>query len=275
MLSIHLVNGLSRSSIKFITNQKCNYHLQHIRCLSHYSNRIKKIKDNQKARLQNKKDGLKLKLKEKENLVKQKLEGLRENIFTVPNGLTSLRIVMTPFLGYFILHNYHHLALYTFAFAGITDLLDGYIARKYPKQRSFLGSILDPVADKLLISTMFITMTMAGTIPIYLTVLIFTRDLILLSCGFYIRYLSIPSPRTLNKFFNPSLATVQISPTFLSKLNTAIQLTFIAYCLVSLVYVDLSNVTFFDYFCKSTATSTVISGLSYLFTKNTYKFKLK
>ena len=152
--------------------------------------------------------------------------------------------------------------------------MDGYIARKYPEQRSYLGSILDPIADKLLISTMFISMTIIGTIPVYLTCLIFSRDLILLTCGSYIRYLSIPAPRTLNKFFNPSLATVQISPTFLSKLNTAIQLTFIAYSLLSLV-TDLNNAIYFDYFCKLTASSTVISGLSYLFTKNTYKFQNK
>lgn len=115
---------------------------------------------------------------------------------------------------------------------------------------------------------------MIGKIPIYLTALIFARDLILLGCGSYIRYLSIPEPRTLRKFFDPSLATVQISPTYLSKVNTAIQLTFIAYSLLSLV-VDLNNAVYFGYFCKLTATSTVISGLSYLFTKHTYKFQNK
>lgn len=66
---------------------------------------------------------MKLKLKEKEHLVKQKLEGLKENIFTVPNGLTSLRIAMTPFLGHCILNGHHNLALYTFVLAGITDLV--------------------------------------------------------------------------------------------------------------------------------------------------------
>lgn len=121
---------------------------------------------------------------------------------------------------------------------------------------------------------MFITLTVIAKIPIYLTCLIFARDLILLSCGSYIRYLSIPKPRTLNKFFNPSLATVQISPTLLSKVNTAIQLTFIAYSLLSLV-IDLNDTIYFNYLCKLTATSTVISGLSYLFTKNTYKIKFK
>lgn len=154
--------------------------------------------------------------------------------------------------------------------------LDGYIARKYPKQRSSLGSILDPIADKLLISTMFISLTINGTIPLYLTGLIFTRDLILLSCGGYIRYLSIPKPRTIGQFFDLRLATVQISPTFLSKLNTAIQLIFIAYSLL-ITCVDLNlfvnNLVYFDYFCKFTALSTIVSGLSYLFTKDTYKFR--
>ena len=94
-----------------------------VKCLSYYGNHIKKLKNEQKQRLQNKKDNLKFKLKQKENLVKQKLEGLKENIITIPNGLTVSRILMTPFLGYFILNNSNNLAFITFTLAGITDLV--------------------------------------------------------------------------------------------------------------------------------------------------------
>ena len=119
MLSFKLLNQLNLKSIKlFKSNQ-----LDHSKCLSFYSNRIKKIKNEQKARLQAKKENLKLKLKEKELLMKQKLEDLKENIFTIPNALTASRILMTPFLGYFILNNHHQLAFYTFTLAGITDLV--------------------------------------------------------------------------------------------------------------------------------------------------------
>ena len=111
-------------------------HLVKAKCLSFYSNRIRKLKNEQKARLQNKKEDLRIKLKEKEHLVKQKLEGLKENIFTVPNGLTTCRIVMTPFIGYFILNDHHHLALCTFTLAGITDLVSGRWPIFFPPKRS-------------------------------------------------------------------------------------------------------------------------------------------
>lgn len=123
MFSIRLNQLNLRSSnhlktILFKLNQFDN-----AKCLSFYSNRIKKIKNEQKARLQDKKENLKLKLKQKETLVKRKFENLKENIFTIPNGLTTIRILMTPFLGYFIINNHYNLGLYTFTLAGITDLV--------------------------------------------------------------------------------------------------------------------------------------------------------
>lgn len=123
MLSLRLAIGLRASDLCRAQQAKLGSHLENARCLSFYSNRIRRLKNEQKARLQNKRDDLRIKLKEKETLVKQKLEGLRENIFTVPNGLTSSRILMTPFIGYFILNDHHHLALCTFTVAGITDLV--------------------------------------------------------------------------------------------------------------------------------------------------------
>lgn len=125
MLSLRLANQVIGLRAGVLC--KSGGHLENAKCLSFYSNRIRKLKNEQKARLQNKREDLRIKLKEKETLVKQKLEGLRENIFTVPNGLTSSRIVMTPFIGYFILNGHHHLALCTFTVAGITDLVSARI----------------------------------------------------------------------------------------------------------------------------------------------------
>lgn len=113
-----------QARVLYKSGNRLENHLQSsTKCLSFYSNKIRKLKNEQKARLQSKKEDLRIKLKAKEHLVKQKLEGLRENIFTIPNGLTTCRIVMTPFIGYFILNDHHHLALCTFTLAGITDLV--------------------------------------------------------------------------------------------------------------------------------------------------------
>lgn len=123
MLSIRVTSQLHLFRSFRFKNNSNNVNLANSKCLSFYSNRIQKLKNEQKLRLQNKKENLKLRLKEKENLVKLKLEGFKENIFTIPNGLTTSRILMTPFLGYFILNNHYHLAFCTFTLAGITDLV--------------------------------------------------------------------------------------------------------------------------------------------------------
>ena len=77
-------------------------------------------------------------------------------IWTIPNFLTSLRIISIPFINYFVLTGQHDIACGLFVASALTDALDGYIARNVPNQLSHLGSILDPLADKLLIGKYFI-----------------------------------------------------------------------------------------------------------------------
>ncbi|KAK3734848.1 hypothetical protein QZH41_011756, partial [Actinostola sp. cb2023] len=95
--------------------------------------------------------------------------------------------------------------------------LDGYIARNFKNQKSVFGTILDPVADKVLISTLTISLTVAGLLPIPLTALILGRDLLLIIAAFYFRYKSLPSPRTISRYFDVNLATVELRPNFLGK----------------------------------------------------------
>lgn len=78
-------------------------------------------------------------------------EDQKNLIYTIPNVLTGLRIVSIPFINYFVLTGQHEIACGLFVLASVTDGLDGYIARNFPNQLSHLGSILDPLADKLLI----------------------------------------------------------------------------------------------------------------------------
>jgi len=94
---------------------------------------------------------------------------------TAPNLLTLLRICMAPFLVAAILERHFALGFGLFVVAGLTDALDGALARLL-KQRSQLGEYLDPVADKLLLSTLFLVLTHMGLIPARVTVLVFGRD---------------------------------------------------------------------------------------------------
>lgn len=92
-----------------------------------------------------------------------------------PNLLTILRICLAPFLVAAILEGHYALSFALFLTAGFTDALDGTLARLL-KQRSVLGQYLDPVADKLLLSTLFLVLLHKGLMPVTVTVLVFGRD---------------------------------------------------------------------------------------------------
>lgn len=149
--------------------------------------------------------------------------------------------------------------------------LDGFIARNFKHQKSTLGSVLDPLADKLLVSTMFITLTYVQCIPLYLTALVVIRDAILMSAGAFLRYRSLPAPRTFKKYFDPSLATIRIQPTRLSKVNTALQLVMVAGALGCSAFELNSAQSLMNWIGYATAISTITSGLTYAFASNTYK----
>lgn len=94
---------------------------------------------------------------------------------TAPNLLTLARICLAPFLVSAIIEDRFALSFYLFLAAGLTDALDGTLARIL-KQRTMLGSYLDPVADKLLLSTLFLVLMHKGLIPARVTIMVFGRD---------------------------------------------------------------------------------------------------
>ncbi|GAB6021711.1 hypothetical protein CHUAL_004291 [Chamberlinius hualienensis] len=221
-------------------------------------------------------DETRVKIKETTEKIKEKLEEtiVKENIFTVPNYLCVTRIILSPVLGYLVLQNNFDFALGLFAFAGVTDLLDGYIARNFKNQQSMFGSFLDPMADKFLVFCLFLSLTYVHLIPIPLTSLIVARDVCLFGAGFYIRYLSLPPPKTLSRYFDATYATAQLSPTIISKVNTAVQLILVA-CTLSAPVFHLENELFFQVLWYLTATTTTLSGISYIFSKNSYQLLKK
>jgi cardiolipin synthase len=92
-----------------------------------------------------------------------------------PNLLTLARICIAPFLVAAILEDHYAVSFYLFVAAGLTDALDGSLARVL-KQHTMLGQYLDPVADKLLLSTLFLVLMHKGLIPARVTVMVFGRD---------------------------------------------------------------------------------------------------
>nr|XP_003476449.2 cardiolipin synthase (CMP-forming) [Cavia porcellus] len=185
-----------------------------------------------------------------------------ENPWTIPNMLSMTRIGLAPVLGYLIIEEDFNVALGVFALAGLTDLLDGFIARNWANQKSALGSALDPLADKILISVLYVSLTYADLIPVPLTYMIISRDVMLIAAVFYVRYRTLPTPRTLAKYFNPCYATARLKPTFISKVNTAVQLILVAASLAAPVfnYADSVYLKMLWYF---TAFTTAASAYSY------------
>ncbi|CAJ1066762.1 cardiolipin synthase (CMP-forming) [Xyrichtys novacula] len=191
-----------------------------------------------------------------------KFKELYENPWTIPNFLCVCRIVLAPFLGHLIIEQHFHLSLALFILAGATDLLDGYIARTWPTQKSALGSALDPLADKILISILYLSLTYAELIPALLTALVISRDIGLIAAVFWVRYKTVPPPVTLSKFFNPCYTTAQLKPTLFSKVNTAIQLLLVAASLAAPVF-QYTDSVLLQCLWYVTAVTTAASGYSY------------
>jgi cardiolipin synthase len=98
---------------------------------------------------------------------------------SAPNLLTILRICLAPFLVAAILENRFKVGFILFVIAGVSDALDGLLARAL-KQRTIVGEYLDPVADKLLLSTLFLVLLHQGLMPVRVAVLVFGRDVCIL-----------------------------------------------------------------------------------------------
>lgn len=135
---------------------------------------------------------------------------------TVPNLLTVFRIALTPLLAWLLLNNRLNHALIVFFVAGVTDGLDGLIARVF-NQKSKLGAHLDPIADKLLLVTSFVLLGKFGYIPIWLILLAVARDIMIVFGVVWLVHKGIK---------------VAIRPALVSKLTTAAQLltVFVAMC---------------------------------------------
>ena len=129
----------------------------------------------------------------------------------IPNSLTVLRILLIPCYIGLLIYGKFDLALIVLLVAGLTDALDGAIARM-KNQYTRLGAVLDPLADKLLLTSGFITLSMIHLIPSWVTILVVSRDVILML-------------GTAVAHFTDS--RVDLTPTFLGKGTTFLQLAYV------------------------------------------------
>jgi cardiolipin synthase len=137
-----------------------------------------------------------------------------------PNLLTLSRLFIIPFLVIAILDGRYHLAFALFVLAGFSDGFDGLLAR-WLSQRTTLGQYLDPIADKLLLSTLFLVLTHMNLVPRYVTVLVFSRDF-----GILLISTLLFATGTLRDF----------RPSLLGKLNTVVQIFGLTLVLVEQVW---------------------------------------
>ena len=165
----------------------------------------------------------------------------------LPNLLTLFRVLLIPLFVILIINKLFSWAIVTFAVAGATDAVDGLIAR-VTHQRTELGAYLDPIADKLLLSSAFITLAIIGRIPSWLTILVITRDVIIL-IGFLMFFLTNHHPK--------------MGPSLLSKVTTFLQLSTVLLFLAREYYpilTPLSNLAIYG-----VVIFTVLSGAHYVY----------
>lgn len=166
---------------------------------------------------------------------------------SIPNILTLVRVLLTPILVILLLRDMFNLALLVFFIAGLTDGLDGLIARLL-NQRTKLGAYLDPAADKLLLASAFVSLAVLNVIPGWLTVVVIARDVIIL-LGLAI--------------FTLTEKPYEINPTLASKCTTTIQLIMV---LLSLFDPNHTKIAFLHPIAMwGTAAFTIVSGLHYIY----------
>ena len=171
-------------------------------------------------------------------------------LLTAPNQLTLLRMAFLPFIIIKLVEGRYSWALALFVLAGLSDGLDGLLARTL-RQQTVLGEYLDPIADKLLLSTVFLVLSILHKIPWKFTVLVFSRDISILSASAVLY--AIAGLRD----FRPSI---------FGKANTFAQVAAVFFVLLLEVdrtrWVSIARLTFL----RATFAFTILSGLHYVLT---------
>ena len=165
----------------------------------------------------------------------------------IPNLLTILRFFFAPVIVYFLLQRQFGAALILFAVAGFSDGLDGFLAKHYGWQ-SRLGSLLDPLADKVLLITAMVCLAWLELIPWWLFVAVILRDLVIVVGALTYHFRVEP---------------LEAAPTLISKLNTLVQILLVILVVCDAGPLDLPD-SLIQVLIWATLATTILSGVDYV-----------
>jgi len=166
---------------------------------------------------------------------------------TIPNIITVFRLVLVPIVIVMILQSEWGWAFALFVIAGVSDGLDGYIARRFD-MRSDFGAVIDPLADKALLVSIYITLAVVEMIPSWLAVIVVSRDIMIVMAFMVAWMMARP---------------MQVKPLFVSKANTALQIAFAAFVLGALAFtIDFG--IFIDLFTILIVSLTIVTAGAYV-----------
>lgn len=171
-------------------------------------------------------------------------------MLTLPNFLTLLRIVAVPVFLILVADQLYGLALVLFVLASITDTVDGVWARM-TDSKSDVGAALDPLADKLLVVSAFVSLIWLEAIPVWLFILVVTRDVVIV--GGYLAIYFVATP-------------MEVRPSGISKVNTFFEMTTIGFALVSIARPDIHMALLNQAVWYLTGLTVALSGIHYVYT---------
>jgi cardiolipin synthase len=166
--------------------------------------------------------------------------------FNLPNLITLARLLSVPLAIWLIFGERYGAAFWIFIGAGVSDALDGYIAKRFDR-RTRLGALLDPTADKALLAGVYVSLWLVGQLPGWLVGLVVLRDFLIV-LGFVL--------------IQATAAPKRFDPLSISKLNTLVQLSLIGFVLAQGLGIEAELVKLL--LITAAAVTTVLSGLSYL-----------
>lgn len=165
----------------------------------------------------------------------------------LPNALTLSRMALTVPLAHLVLAQRYGAALMVALIAGLTDALDGLLAKRFD-WRTRLGGLLDPLADKLLLTVSFVILAMDGSVPVWMAALVVARDLVI-----------VAGALAYHRLIEPVIGR----PSQLSRVNTVLQIALVLWTLVSLAFgLDIDWVD--APLLGATALTTALSGVDYI-----------
>ncbi|MGY9019654.1 MAG: CDP-alcohol phosphatidyltransferase family protein [Alphaproteobacteria bacterium] len=167
---------------------------------------------------------------------------------SVPNLISLARLMAVPVMIYLILNGYYLAAFWLFVAAGVSDAIDGYIAKQMG-QATVLGSYLDPLADKALLVGVYVTMGQADLLPSWLVILVVFRDIVIIG-GVVLLHISTDG--------------VRMKPLVVSKINTAAQIILVTVVLSNLAFPQLEWSQFVLLLIYLVVATTLASGGAYV-----------